>query len=102
MKMLLRAAFRSGRHFRWLLLSLFTLIGVTFANQIEMFTLGLIINAGHTHEVLEKVRTFVALGDHKMWRIAIALLGVAIFKAIFLFSSRYTTRVLAIKVSRDL
>lgn len=32
----------------------------------------------------------------------IVLLGVAIFKAIWLFASRYTTQILAIRVSRDL
>ncbi len=102
MRALLKAAFRSGRHFRWLGYSFITLIGVTIANQLEMFTLGLVINAGPSNRFFEGVKAYIEFGDHKMEKVAIALLCVAAFKAFFLFSSRYTTRILAIKISRDL
>lgn len=102
MRALLKAAFRSKRHFRWLGFSFVTLIGVTIANQLEMFTLGLVINAGPSNRFLEGIKEYVEFGDHKMEKVAIALLCVAAFKAFFLFSSRYTTRILAIKISRDL
>ncbi len=111
MKMLLKAAFRSGRHFKWLLFSFITLIGVTIANQLEMFTIGVIINNASSksngsdypiHHFLDQIKAYFQFGEHKIEKVAIALLLVALFKAFFLFWSRYTTRILAIKISRDL
>ena len=111
MKMLLKAAFRSGRHFKWLLFSFITLFGVTIANQLEMLTIGVIINNASSqsgenhypiHHFLDQIKSYFQFGDHKLEKVAIALLFVATFKALFLFFSRYTTRILAIKISRDL
>ncbi len=115
MIMLLKAAFRSGRHFKWLLLSFITLIGVTIANQLEMLTIGMIINNASNisssgtdsahypiHHFLDQIKAYFQFGEHKIQKVAVALMLVATFKALFLFWSRYTTRILAIKISRDL
>lgn len=115
MIILLKAAFRSGRHFKWLLFSFITLIGVTIANQLEMLTIGMIINNASNvassgadgshypiHHFLDQIKAYFQFGEHKIQKVAIALMLVATFKALFLFWSRYTTRILAIKISRDL
>lgn len=110
MKMLLKAAFRSGRHYKWLVVSFFALFGVTIANQLEMITLGVIINnTGSSgvstypiHQFLDQVKSFFQFENYKIFKVTLALLFVALFKAFFLFFSRYVTRVLAIKISRDL
>ena len=49
---------------------------------------------------IAKAKTKFSLGNIKA--IVIILLCVAVFKAIWLFASRYTTQLLAIRVSRDL
>ena len=46
MKLLLKAALRVKRHFALFFISLATLIGLTIANQTEMFTLGVLSDAG--------------------------------------------------------
>ncbi len=151
MRILLQAAFRAKRHFRWIAFSLLTLFGVTVADQLEMVSLGVIINQGvdffslfgkgeevsrkeleegwtlidtQDRGVITKEEAQLALskkkqgdalqhfldrikgklwnGDKRIPKVAIILLAVAIFKALSLFYSRYTTRILAIKISRDL
>ena len=46
MKLLLKAALRVRRHFTLFFITLTTLIGLTIANQMEMFTLGVLSDAG--------------------------------------------------------
>lgn len=151
MKILLQAAFRAKRHFKWIAFSLCTLFGVTIADQMEMVSLGVIVNQGvdffslfgkgevvskeelesgwglidegnsgyitkrEAQKALSKRKQGDALqhfldrikwrlwdGEKKLPRVAIILLAIALFKGLSLFYSRYTTRILAIKISRDL
>jgi ABC-type multidrug transport system fused ATPase/permease subunit len=113
MKMLLQAAFRSGKHFKWLLFSFVMLLCLTIADQLEMLTLGVIINnVGSSsadsgvhfpfHRFLTQIKGFFGGNEFKLQRIGFALMFVALFKAGSLFFSRYATRILAIKISRDL
>ncbi|MBM3193756.1 MAG: ABC transporter ATP-binding protein [Chlamydiae bacterium] len=112
MKMLLKAAFSSGKHYKWLIYSFFALFAVTIANQLELLTLGVIINSASPtvsggindpiHLFLDKIKAYFVFSDYKLQKVAIALIFVALFKATSLFFSRYTTRILAIKISRDL
>jgi len=46
MKLLLKAALRVKRHFTLFFITMATLIGLTIANQTEMFTLGVLSDAG--------------------------------------------------------
>ena len=115
MKILLKAALRSKKNLHWFFFSFITLIGITIANQIEMITLGVIIHNAEGQEHLEKKasnhpvhyflqrvkKTFQSKG-YGIQNSAIFLLFVALFKAFFLFFSRYVTRVLSIKISKDL
>lgn len=52
--------------------------------------------------LLDKIKLYFQFGDKKVQKITLALLFIAITKAFLLFFSRYSTRVLAIKISRDL
>jgi ABC-type multidrug transport system fused ATPase/permease subunit len=112
MMMLLKAAFSSGKHYKLLVCSFFALFAVTIANQLELLTLGVIINnassSGATnsrdpiHLFLDQIKAYFQFGDYKLQKVAIALIFVAAFKATSLFFSRYATRILAIKISKDL
>lgn len=151
MGLLLKAAFRSKRHLKFLIFSFLTLIGVTIANQMEMLTIGVIANnatdfftlfgdkeqvkrdqieekweeideektgvitkkqavvylskAKASHPIrkcLSAVKAWFQGSEKSFTKIILALLAVAFFKGFFLFFSRYTTRVLGVKISRDL
>lgn len=158
MKLLLKLAIRSRRHFSLLIATLLTLLALTVASQMEMFALGLMSNSGadfftlfSTEKMGEKFSpNKVGFEEvQKIWpeidrenkgeitkqdaaaflakkketnplswilnkakrkleisRDVVALVGmlicVAVFKAVWLFASRYTTQLLAIRVSRDL
>ena len=139
MKLILKAALRTRKHLYLFIATFLTLFALTFANQIEMFALGLMSNVGSEYfenstkdpsvkieaaPVVAPNSTLAPLLEKKggenplRWVIdyikehfkftsniktlVMVLLGIAVFKAIWLFASRYTTQVLAIRISRDL
>ncbi|MDE3055529.1 MAG: ABC transporter ATP-binding protein [Verrucomicrobiota bacterium] len=111
MKLLFKAALRNRRH---LLLTLFTfasLLALTVATQCEMCSIGLMANAGNLLQGKESANPLSQIFSHFLPRIDLAsnlhwfivlLIFVALFKAIALFTSRYLTQLLAIRVTRDL
>lgn len=154
MKLLLQAALRNSRHLGLAILTFFTLLLLTTANQCEMFSVGLMANTGTDffslfsdgkktqnsisleevqnrwqeidldqdgiinkqdasiaiskkkqanplHWVMNKMAMQFDLEKNFQTLIAI-LVFVAIFKACALFSSRYVTQLLSIRVTRDL
>lgn len=151
MKLLLKAALRNTRHLSLALVTLFSLLCMTAANQFEMFSIGLMANTGadffslfgneknavslpdveskwdaiatnddrtitkheassylarSTHPnplqgVMHKLRAHFDL-ERDFSILIILLVGVAIFKALTLFFSRYVTQLLSIRVTRDL
>ncbi|MFI5334219.1 MAG: ABC transporter ATP-binding protein [Chlamydiales bacterium] len=114
MKLLLRAALRSRKHLALLLGTFLTLFALTLANTMEMCALGVLsnlheskINAPVQKEsnplswLIQEVKYKFEVTDNINALIAI-LVCVAVFKAIWLFASRYTTQILSIRVSRDL
>jgi len=151
MNLLLKAAFRSKKHFKYLIFSFLTLFGVTIANQMEMLTIGVIANNGTdffalfgdrekvskegfddkwneidcentgiitkeqavvhlaktsvNHPIrkyLNEIKAWFQNSENRFAKIVLALISIALLKAFFLFFSRYTTRVLGVKISRDL
>jgi len=159
MKLLLRAALRSRKHFSLLIVTFLTLFALTVASQFEMFALGVLSNTGvDFFELFSSKKTeaalpgqdYVSLEDvTSKWdqidkdgsgvtkqkaneyigskgkdlnplnwalrqvkqkfkftdninALILVLVSVAVFKAIWLFASRYTTQLLSIRVSRDL
>jgi len=155
MKLLLQAALRNSKHLTLAILTFFTLLFLTVANQCEMFSVGLMANTGADFFTMfspegKKIKDKISLADvtrrweaidvnedgvitkqeaaayiaqrkdanplawvmHKVaarfdfeqnFSMLIAVLvAVALFKAVTLFSSRYVTQLLSIRVTRDL
>lgn len=153
MKLLLQAVLRARRNLALIIASFLTLIMLTLASQMEMFSLGILTDngsdffalfpaegkegvslaevQGRWQEVEEASSGMITkqsaqayLASHKggsnplIWLLAklkekawfasslgatiTLLLCVSLFKAVWLFASRYTTQLLAIRVSRDL
>ncbi len=159
MRLLLQAALRNRHHLHLLIITFLTLLALTLASQMEMFSLGVLSDNGADffklfsssqaeagfspdnvtlddvqskwHEidangsgVITKQQAAAYLSSHKNevnpinWilrefkqhfhftnnikALICILLCVAVFKAIWLFASRYTTQLLSIRVSRDL
>jgi len=157
MKLLLKAALRVRRHFTLIFVTFATLIGLTLANQTEMFTLGVLSDSGSdffslfgskdekgamqgsvSYDEMQKkwkqidpenkgLITKKDAAEHLMKQkdtnplkkimfkfkelfhieqgikaFLILLIIIALFKASFLFLSRYMTQLISIRVSRDL
>jgi ABC-type multidrug transport system fused ATPase/permease subunit len=115
MRLLFQAAFRSRRHWTLAVATFFSLLLLTLANQCEMFSIGIMADSEallHPHEGGGK-RTnplywmMQKIGASFHWNfdislIVIILVSVALFKAFSLFTARYVTQLLSIRVTRDL
>jgi len=153
MKFLLKAAIRTRKHLSLLVATFLSLFCLTTANQLEMFSVGVLTNSGadffslfssdqksggvslkevearwdeidksHSGKItkyeaadylanqggnplnwlLHKVKGAWDLNESNVHLLVILIISVALFKAIWLFTSRYLTQLLAIRVSRDL
>ncbi|CAM0117074.1 ABC transporter ATP-binding protein [Rhabdochlamydiaceae symbiont of Dictyostelium giganteum] len=127
MILLFKAALRSRKHLALLITSFLTLIALTIANFLEISALGILINAdtlsqlASNQKISPSILNLAGSSDEKnplQWVIGKAqalsgevssftvlisvLLGVALFKALALFWSRYMTQIMAIRISRDL
>jgi ABC-type multidrug transport system fused ATPase/permease subunit len=113
MKLLLKAALRNRHHLSLAVFTFLALIGLTVANQFEMFALGAISNTGIDQHlanaketnpllaIVAKIKAHFSLeGNFKA--LVVMLVFVAAFKATWLFLSRYMSQILSIRVSRDL
>lgn len=123
MYLLLKAALRNKKHLSLLVVSFLALVLLTIANVMEISALGVISNADTLSQLVEgkkitltavksgkdtnplnwiidKVSTQTNINSLKV--LISVLVGVAIFKAMTLFWSRYMTQVLSIRISRDL
>ena len=110
MKLLFLAALKGRKHLILLLFAFVTLIGLTIANQLEMFALGVLSNTGASSTAAKGNLLQKAIGwatTHFSFAsdfqgLIYALVFVALFKAIWLFLSRYTSQLMALRLSRDL
>lgn len=160
MRILLKAALKTKSHFSWLCLTFGTLFLLTLADQMEMVSLGVVVNTSSDFfslfsdsdhqgkktvvdhidrqaviekwdqidtdqkgtitrqdasiylssqkglnpitKLLHKLKTRLHLDQGRFQIVLIMLLIVSGVKSIFLFFSRYTTRTLATRISRDL
>lgn len=110
MKLLLQAALRNRKHLPLLLMTFATLLCLTIASQLEMFALGVLSSTTASpasqatnplNWMIEQFKDYFKF-TNDIKALVIILLSVAVFKAIWLFASRYTTQILSIRVSRDL
>ncbi len=132
MRLFLKAALHSPKHFIFLVLSFFTLIGLTLSNQMEMFAFGVLFDSDIyscelSDEKKEKDRGEIdvkkKLKESEIARafdraveklksrmhlrnglknFILMFCFIAAIKAFFLFFSRYTAQILSINISRDL
>jgi ABC-type multidrug transport system fused ATPase/permease subunit len=130
MMLLLKAALRNRKHFSLLVTTFLTLMLLTVANTLEVSALGVLINSetlaqasANGGEISLAATTSALVPKQKdtnllSWAIKAVqdklqvvdglnvlitiLVGVALFKAIALFCSRYMSQLMAIRVSRDL
>ncbi len=123
MYLLLKAALRNKKHLSLLIISFLALVLLTIANVMEISALGVISNADTLSQLVDgkKIALVAAKGGkdtnplnwiiekvcnqtniNSLKILVSVLVGVAIFKAITLFWSRYMTQVLSIRISRDL
>lgn len=107
MRRLLRLAFQTGAR-RWLLsLSIAAMLLLTVASQLEIFTLGVITKKGQWNQS-DFIQKGISLFDsafnlsENVFNLALMVVLVAIFKALTLFTYRFSTRLIAIRVSSDL
>lgn len=156
MRLLLKAALRVRKNLSILLITFGTLLCLTFANQMEMLTFGVMANSGADffhlfgsdketkpgeitkadvekkwkkidkdntgvithkdaaeylskssgsnplHRIIYEIKKKFNIDNNNFEAFIILLLSVALFKAIFLFTSRYTTQILSVRINRDL
>ncbi len=108
MKRLLSIAFKSPVH-RWLVvLIVLAMCLLTIANQTEILTIGIITQKsmpptehGLLNRVTDWINARISIDDH-LTHLALLIFFVALFKAVVLFTHRFSTRLLAIRVSADL
>lgn len=95
--------------YRWLLfLAVLSMLLLAVASQLEIISLGIITRNspemkgnGLVDRVIRQVNEVIPISDNVTY-LAIFLVCVALFKATTLFAQRYTTRLIAIELSRDL
>ncbi|MCP5491701.1 MAG: ABC transporter ATP-binding protein [Chlamydiales bacterium] len=113
MKLLLKAALKSRKHLYLLVITFFSLVLLTVASQMEMFSLGTLMDRSVVTSstplrgnpiqfLIEKARSFFSFGDSGVELLLGVIAIVAVFKAVMLFISRFATQVLSIRISRDL
>lgn len=131
MKLLLEAALRTKRHLYLLIITFVTLLCLTVASQMEAFALGVLSKSGtelvtgvseaapvakesansvlpHNAKEFNPLNKLVSefrakfAFSNDIKSLVMVLMCVAVFKAIWLFASRYSTQILSIRISRDL
>ncbi len=111
MKIFFRALYRVKNHTLLFISSLLSLIGLTIFNQLEVMAFGAVARTGSPltevkNEKLAKLISLIqdALGLNlaSLKTIVSIFLIVGFFKAVFLFMNKYLTKILAVRICRDL
>ncbi len=108
MRYLFRAAIQNRKHLSLLALTFISMCLLALASQLEVFSLGVITRGssggkgdGVVEQGVEWLSPYINLTDD-VKSLALFVVFVAFFKAISLFLHRFSTRMVAIKISRDL
>lgn len=109
MKSLFLTAMKDRRHYRLLAVIIVVMCLFIFASQLEILALGVISSKGNVDPgSQDKIQQAIRFVDqyfsisNNITNLVVALAAVACFKAITLFAHRFSTRVLSIRISRDL
>lgn len=108
MLLLIRAALQNRRHVVLLSASVFFMLLLSIANQLEMVTLAILASSGALDSssgivahVTRYLGTWLPASNEMQYYIAL-LVFVSLFKAITLFVSRFISQINAIRINRDL
>lgn len=114
MRFLLNTAFANRHHRALIALVILFMCLLTLASQLEIMALGIIMNSKNggaasslpgggalVEQASAWINQLLPIRDNFKF-LALFLVFVALFKAIALFMHRYTTRLVAIRISRDL
>lgn len=105
MKLLLKSLI-NRRYLPLLIITLISMCLLTFAAQLEVFSLGVITKSTDRSDDtitkgLDFINDYIPISGN-IRNLAFFLVFVALFKAVVLFSHRFTTKLIAIRISRDL
>lgn len=110
MRLLFRTAFSKRQHFILIGLTVLFMLLLTFASNLEILALGVIMQGKEggadsggalIGKLTDWINGYVPITTNLTY-LALFLVFVALFKAITLFSQRYCTKLIAIRISRDL
>ncbi len=105
MKKLLNIALENRAYRNLLIFSVIAMAFLTVATYLEILAVGVITKEGKGNDIVETLIGFVSVvfpvRDNTI-HLAIFIMVVALFKAVMLFTHRFLTRVIVIRVSRDL
>ncbi|MCH9616840.1 MAG: Lipid A export ATP-binding/permease protein MsbA [Chlamydiia bacterium] len=111
MKILFAALMRVKNHALLFIFSLFALLGLTTFNFLEIMMFGAIAKSGNQligakdgkiAEIVTSIQDFIGLDVDSFSTLTIAFVIVGLFNAIFLFLSKFLTKILAVRICRDL
>lgn len=110
MKILFLALLRVRSHVSLFVCSLFALAGLTVFNQMEVIAFGAIAKSGDLinesggkiGQILAMIKHYLDVDVNSFATLAILFAIVGLFKAAFLFTSKYVTKILAVRICRDL
>jgi ATP-binding cassette subfamily C protein len=111
MKVLFYTIFRVKNHSLLFIFSIITLIGLTLFNQLEMVVFGAIaknkdltagFDGGKVGAIISEFKTYIGLNTEEFYPIVILFFIVAVGKAFFMFFNKYLTKILAVRICRDL
>ncbi len=106
MKTLFALAFSRHRHTFLIAVTIVSMLLLTVASQLEIFAIGVITQkfsggSGFFNRVVEVLNSWFPITE-SLTALAVFLLSVALFKAVTMFIQRYSNKLIAIRVSRDL
>ncbi len=107
MKLLLRSLLQQRKHLVLLVWTLISMCFLTVANQLEILSVGILTNKnslvgeGFFNDVLQFFSEIFAFNEDYRY-LAYLILTVALIKAVALFFQKWTSKLVAIRVSRDL
>ncbi len=106
MKLLFKLAFSQHRHTFLIVVTIISMLFLTVASQLEIFAIGIITRkfaggSGILDNIITYVNNYIPLTDN-LTALALFLIFVALFKAVTMFIQRYSNKLIAIRVSRDL
>ncbi len=113
MRLLIKTALQNRKHYVLLFFAIILMLLATVANQMEMFSLGILTQRGASKEFLDGEKAnilrsaIVFLNENfriydNVYNLLSLLFVVALFKAVTAFGNKYLAQLVATRVSRDL